>query len=229
MPRLHPVCIALGASLVLAHGAAAQALNRVNVSAPQINCVFSTSCSVTVNDLVTPYLGNGFLQSRTFQAQPGAPAAGKWVYEYRLDMTNVTGSPAPTVVAIAMPVAEAPVSMDFDGDGSATDQVFIVTGGGLGVVGPSSAWLHGDTLHFNFSPPVSGGASAGTGQSSYFFGFVANTAPRTVGARVSAPADSSVWLEAHGPDWPASGAAASPDSRKRVPPSRPQAPRPRRP
>lgn len=214
MHKLHAA--ALAAVLALAAPAAAQNLNRVNVSAPQINCVFATSCTVTVNDLATPYLGNGFLQSRTFQAQPGSPAAGKWVYEYRIDLRNVAGTTAlPMVTQLSMPVAAPIVSMDFNGDGNASDQVFIVTGGGLGSVGPATAWLHGDTLHFTFNPTVNGGTSPGAGQSSYFFGFVTESAPADVGARIEANVASDVFLAARAPAWMASGAAVP--ARGRVP------------
>lgn len=223
MRHPHAYLLALAATLA-ASNAAAQVLTRVNVSAPQINCVFSTTCSVVVSDLATPYLGNGFLQSRTFQAQPGSPAAGKWVYEYRIALTNVTGSPVAEVTSLSMPVAAPIVAMDFNGDGSAADQVFVVTGGGLGVVGPVHAWLHGDTLHFSFDPSVMGGASAGTGQSSYFFGFVTDSPPTDVGARIEANVAAGVFLAARAPEFLASGAAAPAGSRMRVNPARPQTP-----
>jgi hypothetical protein len=221
---------ALAAALTLAQPAAAQNLNRVNVSAPQINCVFNTTCTVTVSDLATPYLGNGFLQSRTFQAQPGSPAAGKWVYEYRIDLRNVAGTTAvPLVTSLSMPVAAPIVAMDFNGDGNASDQVFIVTGGGLGSVGPATAWLHGDTLHFSFNPPVAGGSAPGAGQSSYFFGFVTESAPTDVAARIEANVASDVFLAARAPSFMASGAASPARSRIPVRPAPIRPPRPPRP
>lgn len=230
MRHPHALLLTLAAALA-ATDAAAQALNRVNVSAPQINCVFNTSCTVTVTDLATPYLGSGFLQSRVFQSQPGSPAGGKWVYEYRVVLTDVAGSPVPAVTSLSVPVAAPVVSMDFNGDGNATDQVFIVTGGGLGVVGPSSAYLHGDTLHFAFSPPVSGGSTAGGGQSSFFFGIVVDSPPTDVGARIESNVASDVFLAARGPEWRASGAAApAAPPAPGIRPPRPQPrPRPRRP
>ena len=36
--------------------------------------------------MTSPLLNGGFLQSRIFQGEAGSPAAGKWVYEYRLDL-----------------------------------------------------------------------------------------------------------------------------------------------
>ncbi len=214
-------------AVAVTHPAAAQNLNRVNVSAPQINCVFNTTCRVTVTDLATPYLGNGFLQSRTYQAAPGSPAAGKWVYEYRIDLRNVAGTTAlPLVASLSMPVAAPIVAMDYNGDGSAADQVFIVTGGGLGSVGPATAWLHGDTLHFTFNPAVAGGSAPGAGQSSYFFGFVTESPPADVAARIEANVAPGVFLAARAPAWMASGAAVP--LRPRVP-VRPTQVRPVRP
>lgn len=222
MRNFHALLLSLAAALAAAD-APAQVLTKVNVSAPQINCVFSTSCTVTVNDLATPYLGNGFLQSRTFQALPGSPAAGKWVYEYRLDLRNAVGTTAvPLVASMALPVGGPIVAMDYNGDGSAGDQLFVVTGGGLGSVGPASAWLHGDTLHFTFTPPVQGGASPGAGQSTYFFGFVSTTAPTDLFARVEANVAEGTLLAVRAPSY-GTGPSTVPDrSRIRVTPGHPR-------
>lgn len=217
---------ALAAALALAHPAAAQSLNRVNVSAPAINCVFSTSCTVSVSDLSTPYLGNGFVQSRTFQGQPGSPAAGKWVYEYRIDVTSVVRRTTPQVTSLSLPVAAPIVAMDFNGDGNAGDQVFIVTGGGLGAVGPGTAWLHGDTLHFTFNPPISGPTPSAGGQSSFFFGFVTDSPPMDAQGRIEANVLPDHFLTVRVPQWMASATAAP--GRPRVP-TTPSAPRPVRP
>jgi hypothetical protein len=164
---------------------AATPLNLVNVSAPAINCVFNTSCTVTVNDFTSPVWGQGFLQSRTYQAAPGSPAAGMWVYEYRIDLTRVVGLAAPrAVTSFAIDFGPAVNSVDFNGDGSG-DQVFVVTGGGLGSVAPVSAEQTGRIITFTFSPPVVSGTSpTPPGQTTFFFGLVSRTAPREVPARL---------------------------------------------
>src|SRR2546423_15673093 len=85
-----------GASLPVAVPSAAIAaqLSIVAVSAPAINCVFETDCTIVVTDSVgiipVPNLiaGAARLQSRTFAGQAGAPAAGKTGYEYRVDLTT---------------------------------------------------------------------------------------------------------------------------------------------
>jgi hypothetical protein len=207
--------LALGAGAALAHAAAAQTLTAVTVGAPQINCLFSTSCTVVVNDLATPYLGNGFLQSRVFQAQPGSPAAGKWVYEYRVDLTQVATTAAPVqVTSLAIPFAPSALTMDFNGDGAAAEQVFVVTSGGLGSIGPATVQAYGDTIHVAFSPPVPGG------QTTYFFGFLSNNPPHDTQARIVANVAPETHLAARGPSF--GGAAPTPGGSLR-----PNVPRPR--
>jgi hypothetical protein len=87
--------IALLSLVTLALAAPAFAYNVVNTSWT-VQCLFSTSCSVTVTDYgayfsVPGGSGNGHLQSRIYQGQPGTVGAGKWVYEYRIDLTQVAG------------------------------------------------------------------------------------------------------------------------------------------
>ena len=71
-------------------------LKVVNVSAPAINCVFNTPCTIMVNDkkdnVTLSAGGTGFLQSRTFKGFPGSPANGLFAYEYRLDLRNAVGA-----------------------------------------------------------------------------------------------------------------------------------------
>jgi len=84
---------------ILAVGpATAWPLRVVTTGAPAINCVFDASCRVVVTDTTADIVlaggGTGFLQSRTFQGQPGAPAELFTGYEYRIDLSNavaVTG------------------------------------------------------------------------------------------------------------------------------------------
>jgi len=200
--------ILLAAALCAAPAVDAQALTAVNVSAPSINCLFSTTCRVTVSDVASPLLGSGFLQSRTYQAQPGSPAAGKWVYEYRVDLSKVTGAAAPPqVTSLAIPFGAWPVAMDFNGDGTATEKAFVVTGGALGTVGPTAVTQYGDTVYVSFATPT-----LNAGQSSYFIGLVSLNAPRAVEARVSTNLAGDVHLNARGPilGWETPPAAPAP-------------------
>lgn len=224
--RTRSISLALAAGLALAPAAAAQPLTIVTVGAPQINCLFSTSCSVTVSDHAAPFLSTGFLQSRTFQGQPGSPAAGKWVYEYRVDLTSVVGLAAiPQVTSLSVPFPAPIAAMDYNGDRTALDQVFVVTTGGLGAVGPSSAVLMGDTIHFAFLPGINGGGSPGpAGQSSFFFGLVTDAPPTAVMARIEANVAPGTFLSARAPQ-PMAGAGRGrlvPGVVPRVDPPRPR-------
>lgn len=166
--------------LTLGSSVPAMAYTMVNTSAPSINCVFSTTCSVSVTDMVSTMPNGGRIQSRIFQGQPGSPAAGKYVYEYRINMSDAVG-------ILSIPYANAlwiynwgPVlSFDYNFDSVATDQVFVVTAGAIGTKSPSSAGLNGSWTVFSFQNAVFGGSFPGDGESSRFFGLVSNYPPVT--------------------------------------------------
>jgi len=192
------VSLALAAS---AMAVPAMALNVVNTSAPLVNYVFSTDGTVTVTDMSSPVYSGGFLQSRIFQGEPGSPAAGKWVYEYRLDLRcaqTLTSTPFATSVALSTgPV----LSYDYNFDSVSTDQVYVVTSGGLGTVGLSSAGSAWGYTQFNFSGPVwaSGGGGC-MGNSSYFWGYTSNYPPQVVTATI-ATNTGNVMVNAYAPHW----------------------------
>jgi len=91
-------------SLILATGLLAlncytAPLKIVNVSAPEINCLLSSTYTVVANDTRGPFqlnatLGNGVLQTRTFVADAGTPLAGLYAYVYRIDLTGATATHA---------------------------------------------------------------------------------------------------------------------------------------
>ncbi|HET7462830.1 MAG TPA: hypothetical protein VFJ82_16370 [Longimicrobium sp.] len=175
---------ALALALMVPGAARAQPLQVVTVGAPAINCVFAPACTVTVTDFSAPLFGSGFLQSRTYQALPGSPAAGLWVYEYRIDLREVA-APGEVAMVAGMAIGFGPVeTLDFDGDGRRADQVFVLTSGGLGSVGPVSAIQTGRVIRFRFAPAVHGASAAAGGQASYFFGMVSAAPPRPMTARL---------------------------------------------
>lgn len=161
-------------------------LKVVNVSAPAINCVFNPTCTVTVNDtsdnIPMSTGGTGFLQSRTYEGAPGSPAAGRFAYEYRIDLRNAVGAVAISCID-SMTISFGPVvsSLNFGGS-PAPDQVFVVTGGGIGTIGLSSAVQTGSKIKFNFASPVCEGGAPGRGDSSFFWGLVSMTPPKFVTA-----------------------------------------------
>jgi hypothetical protein len=176
-------------SFLAAAAAVASPLKVVDVGAPAINCKFDPSCTITVTDTTANFtlpgaVGNAFLQSRTWPVgKPGTAGAGRRVYEYRLDLTQLTGAVAlPCVTQLRVPFGPV-VSLDYDGNGT-TEQVFVTTAGGVGSVKPSSVDKTGNLITFNFNPPVCAGSSPGHGQTSYFFGLAATRAPHGVTATV---------------------------------------------
>ncbi len=164
-------------------------LKVVDVSAPAINCVFDSSCTVTVTDSTAPIPipagGTNFLQSRTFTGKPGTPANGLYGYEYRIDLRNAVGiTYIPCLSAMTLEFGSVINTLDYNGDGETGDQVYVVTGGGLGSVGLASATQWSNTITFNFAAPVCAGGSPGSGQSTYFFGLISAQPPRLVTATV---------------------------------------------
>jgi hypothetical protein len=199
MTRLYLIMLAIAASTMVAAPARA-ALNVVNTSAPAVNYVFSTDGTVTVTDLSSPLLNGGFLQSRIFQGEAGSPAAGKWVYEYRLDLRCAMGALNPPS-ATSVSLATGPIlSYDYNFDANATDHVFVVTAGGLGTIGLSWAnWFAGYS-GFNFSAPVWGSTNGCNGDSSYFWGYTSQYPPQVVTATV-ATNGGNVMVNAYAPKY----------------------------
>jgi hypothetical protein len=170
---------------------AAAPLKVVNVSAPAINCVFNPTCTVTVNDTSDNVSmstgGTGFFQARTYPGAPGAPAAGLFAYEYRLDLRNAVGATAISCVDwISMSFGPVVSSLDFNADRK-PDQVFVVTGGGIGTIGIASAIQTGSVIRFNFTAPVCEGGAPGRGDSSFFWGLVSKTPAKFVTATLHEP------------------------------------------
>lgn len=167
------------AALFALDEAQAATLKVVNVNAPAINCVFDATCKIIVTDSVgnltfTP-LGNGArLQSRTFAAKAGTPAAGNTGYLYRVDLTNGAGFTecAAGLVINFGPVASLPYAQ------GGTSQVFVVTTGGLGTIGIRSAEQDGDVITFTFSDYLC------AGKTSFFFGLASAKAPKASSATI---------------------------------------------
>jgi hypothetical protein len=202
-----------------AAAAAAAPLDVVTVGAPAINCKFDTDCKITVSDTTASIAlpgatGSGFLQSRTFPpGEPGTAAAGLYAYQYRIDLRNLVGvTAAPCVSQLRLDFG--PVSLvDYDGDGN-TDQVYVVTSGGLGSVGPSSASQTGDQITFTFNPPVCSGSSPGHGETSFFFGLASTQPARHVTANITySPGAGTLSLGARAPQLAGGGFILAPPER----------------
>jgi len=180
----------IGLQFVLtAAGVPAAPLKVVNVTAPSINCVFTTAspCTIGVHDSSAEVPmsagGTGRLQSRTFVGKAESPAAGLFAYEYRLNLTDTVGA-AKIACIDWMTISFGPAvnTLDYDGD-QKPDQVFVVTSGGVGTIGLAAAVQTADTIRFKFSKPVcEGGAPGGKGDSSFFWGLVSKSPPKDVTA-----------------------------------------------
>lgn len=160
-------------------------LKIVNVGAPAINCIFNLSCSVSVKDTKDTFElstgGSGSLITRTFKGADTSPAAGLFAYEYRLDLRNTVSVSCIDWITLSFgPVVN---TLDYSGD-KKPDQVFVVTTGGIGSIGLASAMQTASTIKFKFKSPVCGGAMAGKGESSFFWGLVSRKPSQNITARL---------------------------------------------
>ena len=158
-------------------------LKIVNVTAPAINCVFSSSCSVRVKDTKEDVRlstgGKGVLQTRTFKGASDSPADGLFVYEYRLDLRDAVGAKASCIDWISISFGPVVSTLNYGGDARA-DQVFVITSGGTGSIGLASAAQTRGTIRFKFKSPVCGGVLAGKGDETYFWGLVSEQPPKNM-------------------------------------------------
>jgi len=175
------------ATLLASTPAPAGPLNVVTVAAPGVNCVFSTNCTITVTDSVgqlplgglnTP--NTAWLQSRTFTGAAGTPGAGKTGYEYRLDMTQASGS-LECIGGIVInfgPVSQLPFKNNAPAD------VYVITAGGLGTIGIASAVQDGDVITFAFNKLVCAAMPASAANTTFFFGLASVHPPAPTSAGI---------------------------------------------
>lgn len=167
-------------------------LNFVNVSAPDVNCLFDADCAIFVDDSTAFFTfdstsGAGFLQSRLWpRGEMGTTGGGLFPYLYRIDMRELVGPGNPACISEFSLDFGPVVPLDYNGDG-APEHGFIITGGGLGSVAPSSIDLTGARLTFNFSTPVCGdfSPSQDNGVSSFFFGLASPFPSQEVTAKLT--------------------------------------------
>jgi hypothetical protein len=184
---------AAAAVVLMSLPAQAQKLTVVEVGAPAINCVFHPSCTITVTDSIghinLPNIekaGTAWLQSRTYTGTPGTPGVGKTGYDYRVSLTEAAGT-AECLGGLVLnfgPVAKLP----YKGGGSPLADVFVITTGGLGTIGLSSAEKFGDVIVFEFSPQLCLEGPANIKNTTFFFGLAADAepAPKPIAAQIYA-------------------------------------------
>lgn len=165
----------------------AQALKIVEVGAPAINCVFDKDCKITVSDttgnilLPTLMAGTAWLQSRTFASEAGTPGAGTTGYEYRISLTQASGT---SECIISFNVNFGPHKPLPYKDGQNAD-VFVITSGGLGTIGLKSAIRFDDVITFELSKPLCGDGPPDVKRTTFFFGLAATAAPMHVTAQIA--------------------------------------------
>ncbi|HYR29587.1 MAG TPA: hypothetical protein VEU30_14045 [Thermoanaerobaculia bacterium] len=150
------------------------------VTTTSANCVFTTAspCTTYVTDHVSTYMGGAArLQSRLTQSTAASAAAGRWVYRYRIDMTQVAGITYPPSTSRLAIYNFGPVwNYDYNADFNFSDHVFNSTSG-LGTKPVTASYLSGGWTYFDLSNPVYAGSYPGGGESSYFFGIVSSYPP----------------------------------------------------
>ena len=176
------------AAMLVSFTAQAQVLKVVEVGAPAINCVFQTSCTVTVDDtsgnILLPTIGAGtaWLQSRTFAGETGTPGAGTTAYLYRISLTEASGT-SDCVVAFALnfgPHKPLPYTNNQNAD------VYVITTGGLGTIGLAQAERFGDVIEFTLAKALCVAGPANLANTTFFIGLAGTAAPMHVNATVAA-------------------------------------------
>jgi hypothetical protein len=179
------------AALAIPSAAQAQHLKIVEVNAPKVNCVFQTDCNIPVTDtssnMSLPFLaapGTAWVQSRTYAGEAGAPGAGTTGYEYRLSMTEASGTGCILGFNVNFgPHKQLPYANNVLAD------VFVITTGGLGTIGLKSAERTDDVIQFTLASPLCADGPPNVSKTTFFFGLAATAAPMHVNATVFAVGD----------------------------------------
>jgi hypothetical protein len=171
--------------LIALPSAQGASLSVVSVAAPGINCIYDPSCRVMATDTVAGIpmagiSGRAVLQTRTFAAAADAPGAGKFGYEYRVNLTGAVGHACVTALKLPFGAIE---KLPYNQGGPYGD-IYVITSGGLGTIGFAGVEKAGDTIVFTFSKPVCAGAKPGEGESSLFFGLSSSSPPKPVTAQI---------------------------------------------
>lgn len=177
------VCLAAGA-------AEADPLKIVHVTAPAFNTVFDASGSIVVQDSISTFAvsgASGFarLQTRTAVGQHRTPAAGQYMYAYRLSLEDVRALDAVACIeSLTLTFGPVTSTLDYDFDGETGDEVFVVSTHRTGDISPTSAVRTASSITFRFGSFVCSGAGSVAGESTHFFGLTSRNAPRFVTATI---------------------------------------------
>lgn len=189
--RAWPIAVAL--AIVTPGIALAQsgALTVVTVDAKDVACIYDKGCKLAGTDSTANvemsntigHLPQPRLHVRTVVGAAGSPAAGKTGYLYRIDMTNAVGSLSlPCVTTLALDAGPTLKYEYFKGGANA--DIFVVNTGLPGTIGVSKAERFGNGVTVTFRKGVCTGSGPGGGESSFFFGFTSDRAPRASTAQI---------------------------------------------
>jgi hypothetical protein len=176
----------------------------VVVAGPDFYCLFDASCAVSATTTSSTFTipgmaGQGVLHTRTFAASAGSPAEGSYGYEYQIDLSGVTGTTGLNCIdAMRIKVGAPLATLDYDGDGTVGDQVYLAGPiGGNNIV--SIATREGSYVTFSFignvvcpGPPV--------GDTTVVFGVVASGPPMSVLAELQPFVGGSILTGARAPN-----------------------------
>jgi hypothetical protein len=190
------------------------AVTKLNivVAKNDIGCLFQSNCKIDIllpdNQVLSKIAvngtkGTGTLQSTSTKCESNSPAAGMYVYQYTVKLTDwqANSGKAPTFTSFTINFGPIVDTLDFNGDGKKGDQVF-VSKNGLGTIVPSEAIYDGTSITFKFNnPTLSGGGAFSKGQSTFFFGLVSKHPPRTVGVRAVVNESTGINLSARAPNF----------------------------
>ncbi len=185
--------------------ALAEPLTTINLSSPALRCVFATNKRCNLNGTasvgaipIPGIAGSAVLHSLTFPADPDSWASGLTGYEFRVDLSQATAG-ATKVCVTRLTLDVGPLSrLPYMGRADLYD-VFVINTRATGLVGLASAERTGPAISFVLAKPVCSGAGSDKGESSYFFGFAAATAPREISARVELDSGEAVNVAARAP------------------------------
>jgi hypothetical protein len=168
----------------------AEPLTTIDLGSVALRCVFAMNKRCNLNGTasigaipIPGIAGTAVLHSLTFPADPDSIGAGSTGYEFRVDLAAAMAGPTRVCVTRVTldvgPLSRLPYTKRSD-----LFDVFVVNTHVSGMIGLASAEQVERAITVVFAKPICPGAGADKGETSYFFGFAAATAPREITARV---------------------------------------------
>jgi hypothetical protein len=204
------VCIgalAIWAALLVAPVAAQSVpLFAAQLSGANIDALFGQDNSPEATETEIPLQGiNGkaILQSRVIRAAPGSRAAGRFAYEYRIDLSQATtfvDASCLTNLSVKFgPIEKLPYAAGAPGV-ALRDVYAIKQGVPANQLGFSSAVQTGDLVTFTFEQPVCASDGRTPGDTTFAFGLASRDAPdRGVNVVIYAPGLEDMRVKSFGP------------------------------